>query len=42
MPGLSEPAMGAVAYHIRPGRHDVTDYDWDRYMDLADKYMCKK
>jgi len=42
MPGLSQPAMGAVAYHIRPGKHDVTDYDWERYMDLADKHLRKK
>ena len=39
MPGLNQPAMGTVAYHIRPGKHDVTDYDWERYMDLADKHL---
>jgi len=39
MPGLSRPAMGAVAYHIRPGKHDVTDYDWQRYMDFADMHL---
>ena len=36
MPDVSQPAMGTVAYHIRPGKHDVTDYDWERYMDFAD------
>ena len=41
MPAVSQPAMGTVAYHIRPGKHAVTDYDWDRYMDLADKYLKK-
>ena len=35
------PAMGTVAYHIRPGKHDVTDFDWDRYMDFADKHLRK-
>jgi hypothetical protein len=39
MPGLSEPVMGTLAYHIRPGKHDVTEYDWDRYMDFADKHL---
>ena len=39
MPGLSQPVMSTIGYHIRPGKHDVTDYDWDRYMDLADRYM---
>lgn len=39
MPALSQPAMGSVAYHIRPGKHDVTDYDWQRYMDFADMHL---
>jgi hypothetical protein len=41
MPPVGQPAMGTVAYHIRPGKHDVTDFDWDRYMDFADKYLRK-
>jgi hypothetical protein len=41
MPAVSQPAMGTVAYHIRPGKHDVTLYDWDRYMDFADKHFKK-
>ena len=24
-------------YHLRPGDHNLTGYDWDRYMDFADK-----
>lgn len=39
MPGLRQPAMSTIGYHIRPGKHDVTDYDWDQYMDFADKHM---
>jgi len=41
MPAVSEPAMGAIGYHIRPGKHDVTTYDWDRYMDFADMHVKK-
>lgn len=41
MPPVSQPAMGAIGYHIRPGKHDVTGYDWDRYMDFADKHFKK-
>lgn len=39
MPPVNQPAMGTVAYHIRTGGHDVTDYDWQRYMDFADKHI---
>jgi len=39
MPELSSPIMNSVGYHIRPGRHDVTLYDWERYMDFADMHF---
>ena len=39
MPPLKQPAMGTIGYHIRPGGHDVTPYDWDRYMDFADRHF---
>ena len=39
MPGLNQPSMGSVGYHIRPGGHDVTSYDWARFMDFADRHF---
>ena len=39
MPGLGQPVMGTIGYHVRPGKHDVTDYDWERYMDFADRHF---
>ena len=39
MPGLEQPLTGRVGYHIRRGGHDVTPYDWDRFMDAADRHM---
>ncbi len=42
MPGIHEPVMNTLGYHIRAGKHDVTDYDWDRFMDFADKHWKKR
>ena len=28
-----------IAYHIRPGGHDVTERDWDTFLDFADKHV---
>ncbi len=30
---------GAIAYHIREGRHALTPFDWDLFMDYADKVL---
>ena len=42
MPGTNRPVHSGIGYHIRTGKHDVTDYDWERYMDFADKHFARK
>jgi len=41
MPDLSQPVTSTIGYHIRPGGHDVMTYDWDRYMDFADRHLMR-
>lgn len=41
MPAVNQPTMGTLGYHIRSGEHDVTLYDWERYMDFADLHIKK-
>ncbi|HLO61050.1 MAG TPA: hypothetical protein VK179_20035 [Bacteroidales bacterium] len=37
MPAVNSPVSGTIGYHIRSGGHDVKLYDWQRYLDFADK-----
>jgi hypothetical protein len=39
MPAVNQPVMKTIAYHIRSGKHDVTEYDWERYLDFADMHF---
>ena len=39
MPPLNQSVGGRIHYHCRTGKHDVTLYDWEQYLDFADKYF---
>ena len=42
LPAVNQPVLGdALAYHMRTGKHDITEYDWARYLDFADRVMKK-
>lgn len=30
---------GSIGYHLRPGEHAFLPYDWDRYLNFADKHL---
>ena len=42
MPAVNSPSTGTIGYHIRTGGHNVTAYDWDQYLDFADKHFQNK
>ncbi len=39
MPKVNTPIQNTVGYHIRTGKHDVTDYDWEQYIKWAKKFV---
>ena len=39
MPPINTPVGGTIGYHIRTGVHDVTEYDWEQYLNFADKHF---
>lgn len=38
MPPVDQPILHTIGYHIRTGKHDVTEFDWNAYLDFADKH----
>ena len=41
-PGADKPLQaGSVSYHMRTGEHNLTPYDWARYMDFADAHSWR-
>ncbi len=36
-PPVDQPIAGTIGYHVRSGAHDVTTFDWERYLDFADQ-----
>ena len=42
MPAVDQPVGETIRYHIRTGKHDFTLYDWQQYLDFADKQFGKE
>lgn len=42
MPKPDEPIhSGLVGYHLRSGKHDLNQYDWEQYLNFGDKHLRK-
>ena len=41
MPLPDRPVGQTIGYHLRSGKHDITSYDWARYLDFADRHFRK-
>lgn len=38
-PDLNQPVHGKIGYHVRTGDHAITPYDWEQFLDFADKHF---
>jgi hypothetical protein len=41
MPPADRPVGQTIGYHLRTGKHDITTYDWVRYLEFADRHFAK-
>ncbi len=39
LPKVNMPLMNRIGYHLASGGHKMSLYNWDRFMDFADKYL---
>ena len=40
MPAVNQPTLdGSIGFHIRPGKHDVTLYDWQQFLAFGDRKL---
>lgn len=39
MPAVNRPVGWTVGYHVRSGDHEITPYDWERYLDFAERHL---
>ena len=42
MPAAEQPTGDNVRYHLRTGKHDITEYDWNEYLNFADRRLPRK
>jgi len=38
-PAVNTPIHNTIGYHLREGKHNVTAYDWDQYIQFSNLYL---
>lgn len=41
-PAPDTPVGETIGYHLRTGAHNILAYDWDQYLNFADRHLRKK
>lgn len=39
LPPLDRSVGGAIGYHLRSGDHEITAWDWEQYLEFADRHL---
>ena len=39
MPPLNQPILSDIGFHYRAGKHEVTAFDWEQYLNFADMHL---
>lgn len=42
MPPVHQPVRSTTGYHLRAGKHGVTAYDWEQFLNFADRHVRNK
>ena len=40
-PAIDQPCGDSIRYHIRAGKHTVSDWDWEQFMTFAERHHAK-
>jgi hypothetical protein len=41
-PKPDHPVGDFIGYHLRTGKHDITPYDWEQYLNFADRHFGRR